>query len=59
MNAKNVLNFAADQGARFVSIRFTDLPGAWHHLTYPIEMLTEAALKKVSVSTHRVCVAGR
>ena len=36
MNAKNVLNFAADQGARFVSVRFTDLPGAWHHLTYPI-----------------------
>ena len=41
MNAKNVLTFAADQGARFVSVRFTDLPGAWHHLTYPIEQLTE------------------
>ena len=41
MNAKHVLNYAADQGARFVSIRFTDLPGAWHHLTYPIDQLTE------------------
>jgi glutamine synthetase, type I len=41
MNAKNVLNYAADQGAKFVSVRFTDLPGAWHHLTYPIEQLTE------------------
>ena len=41
MNAKNVLDFAADQEARFVSVRFTDLPGSWHHLTFPIEQLTE------------------
>src|SRR3954464_11569680 len=41
MNAKNVLTFAADQEARFVSVRFTDLPGAWHHLTFPIDMLSE------------------
>ncbi len=41
MNAKNVLSYAMDQGAKFVSIRFTDLPGAWHHLTYPIDQLTE------------------
>jgi glutamine synthetase len=41
MNAKNVLNYAADQEARFVSVRFTDLPGAWHHLTYPIDQLSE------------------
>ncbi|MBC7898547.1 MAG: glutamine synthetase beta-grasp domain-containing protein, partial [Saprospiraceae bacterium] len=41
MSAKNVLNFAADQEARFVSIRFTDLIGSWHHLTYPIHNLTE------------------
>ena len=41
MNVKNVLKFAAEQEAKFVSIRFTDLPGAWHHLTYPISQLTE------------------
>jgi len=41
MNAKNVLKFAAEQEAKFVSVRFTDLPGAWHHLTYPINHLTE------------------
>ncbi|MEO6590397.1 MAG: type I glutamate--ammonia ligase [Pyrinomonadaceae bacterium] len=46
MNAKNVLNYAADQGARFVSVRFTDLPGAWHHLTFPIEMLTEDSFEE-------------
>jgi glutamine synthetase len=46
MNAKQVLNYAADQGARFVSIRFTDLPGAWHHLTYPIEQLSEDSFEE-------------
>ncbi len=39
MNAKNVLNYAEEQGAKFVSVRFTDLPGAWHHLTYPISAI--------------------
>ena len=46
MNAKNVLNYAADQEARFVSIRFTDLLGSWHHLTYPIGQLTEDAFEE-------------
>ncbi len=41
MNHKNVMHFAADHEAKFVSVRFTDLLGSWHHLTYPIEMLTE------------------
>lgn len=41
MNAKNVLNYAAEQGAKFISVRFTDLIGSWHHLTYPISQLTE------------------
>ncbi|CAN5181809.1 type I glutamate--ammonia ligase [soil metagenome] len=46
MNAKNVLDYAAEQGAKFVSIRFTDLPGAWHHLTFPIEQLTEDSFEE-------------
>ena len=46
MNAKNVLTFATDKGARFVSIRFTDLPGSWHHLTYPIGQLTEDSFEE-------------
>jgi glutamine synthetase len=40
-NAKRILEYAAEHGAKFVSVRFTDLPGAWHHLTFPIEMLSE------------------
>ncbi|MBA2380064.1 MAG: type I glutamate--ammonia ligase [Blastocatellia bacterium] len=45
MNAKHILHYASDQGAKFVSIRFTDLLGAWHHLTYPILHLTEDAFE--------------
>ncbi|HMQ02728.1 MAG TPA: type I glutamate--ammonia ligase [Pyrinomonadaceae bacterium] len=41
MNVKSILSFAAENEAKFVSVRFTDLPGAWHHLTYPIHNLTE------------------
>ncbi|HUF04440.1 MAG TPA: type I glutamate--ammonia ligase [Aridibacter sp.] len=41
MNAKNIISYATDQEARFVSVRFTDLVGAWNHLTFPIEQLTE------------------
>ncbi|HEX6125482.1 MAG TPA: type I glutamate--ammonia ligase [Pyrinomonadaceae bacterium] len=46
MHAKNVLTFAADRGAKFVSVRFTDLPGSWHHLTYPIAQLTEDSFEE-------------
>lgn len=45
-NAKRILEYAAEHGAKFVSIRFTDLPGAWHHLTYPIEMLSEDSFEE-------------
>lgn len=45
MNPKTVLKYASDQGAKFVSVRFTDLPGSWHHLTFPIDQLTEATFE--------------
>ncbi|GAC1446132.1 MAG: type I glutamate--ammonia ligase [Pyrinomonadaceae bacterium] len=45
MNPKTVLKFAADNNARFVSVRFTDLPGAWHHITFPIQVLDEGAFE--------------
>jgi len=41
MNAKTALKYAEDQGAKFLSLRFTDLPGAWHHLSFPISQLSE------------------
>src|ERR1051325_11588036 len=45
MDAKTALKYATDQGAKFVSVRFTDLPGAWHHLTFPIDQLTEGCFE--------------
>ena len=41
MNPKTVLKYASDQDAKFVSVRFTDLPGSWQHLTFPIAELGE------------------
>jgi glutamine synthetase len=45
MNAEKVLKFAEEQGARFLSVRFTDLVGAWHHLSYPINQLSDDAFE--------------
>src|SRR6267378_2963300 len=45
MNAKTVLKYASDQGAKFVSVRFTDLPGSWQHLTFPIGELGEGTFE--------------
>ncbi len=45
MNAKTVLKYASDQGAKFVSVRFTDLPGSWQHLTFPISELGEGSFE--------------
>jgi glutamine synthetase len=42
MNAKTVLKYASDHEAEFVSVRFTDLPGSWQHLTFPISELGES-----------------
>lgn len=41
MNPQSVLEYASDQQAKFVSIRFTDFPGTWQHLTFPIAELSE------------------
>ena len=45
MNAKSVLKYASEQGAKFVSTRFTDLPGSWQHLTFPISELNEGSFE--------------
>src|ERR1700687_1359130 len=43
MSVKDVLKFAKDEQAAYVNVRFTDLVGAWHHLTFPIEELSESS----------------
>ena len=45
MDPKTALKYAEDQGAKFLSVRFTDLVGAWHHLTYPIHEFDEGTFE--------------
>ncbi len=42
MTPEEVVNFAAEKGAKFVDYRFVDLPGTWQHFSCPIETLEEA-----------------
>ena len=42
---KTVLEFAKKNGARMLDLRFTDLPGLWHHISYPIEQLEESSFE--------------
>ena len=46
MDAKTVMHFAVDQQVKFVDIRFTDLPGSWHHLTFPISQISESTFEE-------------
>ena len=44
-NPKTVLEFAKKNGVKMLDLRFTDLPGLWHHISYPIEQLSEASFE--------------
>ncbi|HEX5432698.1 MAG TPA: type I glutamate--ammonia ligase [Candidatus Angelobacter sp.] len=44
-NPQSVLQFARDKGARVLDLRFTDLPGLWHHVSFPIEQLAESSFE--------------
>lgn len=43
---KTVLDFAKKNDVRILDLRFTDLPGLWHHVSYPIEQLTETSFEE-------------
>jgi glutamine synthetase len=42
---KEVLEFARKNDAKIVDLRFTDLPGLWHHVSFPIKQLTESSFE--------------
>ncbi len=42
---KAVLEFVKNSGVKMLDLRFTDLPGLWHHISYPIEQLSEASFE--------------
>ncbi len=39
-DGKAVLEFAKKNNAKILDLRFTDLPGLWHHVSYPIEQVS-------------------
>ncbi|MEZ5402101.1 MAG: type I glutamate--ammonia ligase [Bryobacteraceae bacterium] len=41
MTPKEVLDFAKSNNAKQLDLRFTDLPGLWQHISYPITQLSE------------------
>src|ERR1700688_4574349 len=45
MDPKGVLDFAAKNNAKMLRLRFTDLPGLWQHVSYPIGELEEDSFK--------------
>ena len=46
MDPKGVLDFAAKHNAKMLDLRFTDLPGLWQHVSYPIGELEESSFKE-------------
>ena len=45
MDSKGVLEYARTHEAKFLDLRFTDLPGLWHHVSFPIEQLNEGSFE--------------
>ncbi len=46
MNAKEVLEYSRKNEVRQVDLRFCDIPGIWHHVSYPISQLTEESFEE-------------
>ncbi len=46
MTPKEVLEFAKKNNAQQIDLRFTDLPGLQHHVSYPISELTEESFEE-------------
>ncbi|MBU0995138.1 MAG: type I glutamate--ammonia ligase [Proteobacteria bacterium] len=45
MKPKDVLNFAKENGAKIVDIRFMDFPGVWQHFSVPMSELDESSFE--------------
>src|SRR5260370_9300945 len=58
MSVKDVLKFAADEKAGYVNVRFKDVVGAWHHLTFPIEELSEKSFEEGFGLMVQACAVG-
>ena len=45
-DAKAILDFAQRNNVQMLDVRFTDLPGLWHHVSFPISQLTEESFEE-------------
>ena len=43
---KTVWSSRRRTGSKILDLRFTDLPGLWHHVSYPIDQLSEASFEE-------------
>jgi len=43
---KAVLEFVKEHNVQMLDLRFTDLPGLWHHVSYPINQLSESSFEE-------------
>ena len=43
---KKVLDFVKEHNVQVLDLRFTDLPGLWHHVSYPINQLSESSFEE-------------
>jgi len=43
---KTILNFVKEHNVQVLDLRFTDLPGLWHHVSYPIGQLSESSFEE-------------
>jgi glutamine synthetase len=43
---KKVLEFVKEHNVQVLDLRFTDLPGLWHHVSYPINQLSEDSFEE-------------
>ena len=46
MNPQEVLEYAKNNDARQLDVRFTDIPSLQHHISYPISELTESSFEE-------------
>ena len=46
MTPKEVIEFAKKNDVRQIDLRFTDLPGLTHHISYPISQLSESSFEE-------------
>jgi glutamine synthetase len=44
--AKTVLEFVKKNNVQMLDLRFTDLPGLWHHVSYPVSQLQESSFEE-------------